>query len=83
VHADFASAVSEVLARVAQHTPRSGTALFFLDQYGYAEVPASLIQRIFASARDAEIVLTFHVSSFATYTNDELARKISSTHSPR
>jgi three-Cys-motif partner protein len=79
VHADFASAVSEVLARVAKHTPRSGTALFFLDQYGYAEVPASLIQQIFASARDAEVVLTFHVSSFATYTNDELARKISST----
>lgn len=79
LHADFSSAVDEVLARVARHTPRSGTVLFFLDQYGYTEVPASLIQQIFASARDAEVVLTFHVSSFATYTNDELARKISST----
>ncbi|WP_126221036.1 three-Cys-motif partner protein TcmP [Burkholderia vietnamiensis] len=79
MHAEFGAAVDEVLARVAQHTPRSGTALFFLDQYGYAEVPATLIRKIFASARDAEVVLTFHVSSFATYTNDELARKISST----
>lgn len=79
LHADFGSAISEVLARVARHTPLSGTVLFFLDQYGYAEVPASLIQQIFASADRAEIVLTFHVSSFATYTNNELAKKISST----
>jgi three-Cys-motif partner protein len=79
VHAEFGAAVEEVLARIAKHTPRSGTALFFLDQYGYAEVPASLIRKIFASARDAEVVLTFHVSSFATYTNDELAQKISTT----
>ncbi|QWF11180.1 three-Cys-motif partner protein TcmP [Ralstonia solanacearum] len=79
VHAEFGAAVETVLDRIASHTPRSGTALFFLDQYGYTEVPLSLIQRIFARARDAEIVLTFHVSSFATYTNDELARKISST----
>ncbi len=79
LHADFGSTVRDVLAAVARHTPRSGTVLFFLDQYGYTEVPATLIQQIFASARDAEIILTFHVSSFATYTNDELAHKISST----
>ncbi|UIF90059.1 three-Cys-motif partner protein TcmP [Cupriavidus sp. UYPR2.512] len=79
LHAEFGAAVEAVLDRIASHTPRSGTALFFLDQYGYTEVPLSLIRRIFARARDAEIVLTFHVSSFATYTNDELARKISST----
>lgn len=79
VHAEFGAATEEVLARIAKHTPRSGTALFFLDQYGYAEVPASLIRKIFAHARDAEVVLTFHVSSFATYTNDELAQKISAT----
>ncbi|MCA8273604.1 three-Cys-motif partner protein TcmP [Burkholderia sp. AU30280] len=79
LHATFGSTVSDILAAVAKHTPRSGTALFFLDQYGYTEVPAPLIRQIFSSARDAEIVLTFHVSSFATYTNDELARKISTT----
>ena len=79
LHADFGSAVSDVLASVARHTPRSGTVLFFLDQYGYTEVPTALIRHIFTSARDAEVILTFHVSSFATYTNDELARKISST----
>ncbi|CAL8477413.1 three-Cys-motif partner protein TcmP [Caballeronia sp. S22] len=79
VHAAFGAAVEDVLSRIAKHTPRSGTALFFLDQYGYAEVPAPLIRKIFAHARDAEVVLTFHVSSFATYTNDEFAEKISAT----
>jgi three-Cys-motif partner protein len=79
LHAEFGVAVDEILARIRQHTPRSGSALFFLDQYGYAEVPATLIRRIFQTCRDAEVVLTFHVSSFATYTNDEFAQRISAT----
>ncbi|MCS6474496.1 three-Cys-motif partner protein TcmP, partial [Burkholderia thailandensis] len=74
LHADFGAAVEDVLARIQKHTPRSGTALFFFDQLGYVEVPASLIRRTFAHARAAEVVMTFHVSSFATYTNDELAK---------
>lgn len=76
---EFAEAIDEILGRIRQHTPRSGTAIYFLDQYGYAEVPAALIRRILHSASNAEIVLTFHVSSFATYTNDEIAQKVSST----
>ncbi|WP_321945234.1 three-Cys-motif partner protein TcmP [Paraburkholderia sp. J10-1] len=79
MQAEFGAAADEVLARIRKHTPLAGTALFFLDQYGYAEVPAPLIRKIFAHARDAEVVLTFHVSSFATYTNDELAQRISAT----
>lgn len=79
LHAEFGVAAQEVLARIQLHTPRSGTALFFLDQYGYAEVPATLIRRIFQTSRNAEVVLTFHVSSFATYTNDEFAQRISAT----
>jgi hypothetical protein len=35
----------KVKARLLNILPRSGTALFFLDQYGYAEVPATLIQQ--------------------------------------
>jgi hypothetical protein len=77
--AEFRVAVDEILSRIRQHTPRSGTALFFLGQYGYAEVPATLIRRIFQTSRNAEVVLTFHVSSFATYMNDEFAQRISAT----
>ena len=76
---EFASASSAVMAQVKRHTPRAGKALFFLDQYGYKEIPAPLIQKIFTELPHSEVVLTFHVSSFATYTNDEFTDQISST----
>jgi three-Cys-motif partner protein len=76
---EFGLKIDEILKRIHQHTPRASTALFFLDQYGYAEVPAPLIQKIFKELNNAEVVLTFHVSSFATYTNDELVDKVSKT----
>lgn len=75
---DFVSASSSVLQLIRAHTPRANTALFFLDQYGYSDVPASLIQRIFSELPKSEVVLTFHVSSFATYTSDTFAGQISS-----
>lgn len=74
---DFISASSFVLQLVRGHTPRANTALFFLDQYGYSDVPAPVIQRIFAELPKSEVVLTFHVSSFATYTNDLFASQVS------
>ena len=75
--AKFQQSADEVIARVKTHTPRASKALFFLDQYGYSEVPAPLIKRLFTELDNSEVVLTFHVAAFATYTNDEFARKIS------
>ncbi len=74
---DFASAAPSAMAHVARHTPRSRTALFFLDQYGYRDVPAPLIRSIFSDLPNSEVVLTFHVSAFAKYTNDEFTDHIS------
>ncbi|GAA0519069.1 three-Cys-motif partner protein TcmP [Pigmentiphaga daeguensis] len=76
---EFTHAAPAVMALVRRHTPRALCALFFLDQYGYIDVPASLIRKIFTELPNSEVVLTFHVSSFATYTNDEFADKIAST----
>ncbi|THT95451.1 three-Cys-motif partner protein TcmP [Lampropedia puyangensis] len=76
IHDDFASASPEVFRLINAHTPRAQTALFFLDQYGYSEVPAPLIQKIFAESSKSEVVLTFHVSAFATYTNDDFTEKV-------
>ncbi len=73
----FARSADAIIREIALHTPKSPTALFFLDQYGYTEVPAPTIQQIFRHVRNAEIVLTFHVSSFATYTNEELIQSVS------
>ena len=74
---EFAAASPAVLKLVKDHTPRATTALFFLDQYGYSDVSAPLIQRIFSELPGSEVVLTFHVSSFATYTNDEFTDHVS------
>jgi three-Cys-motif partner protein len=74
---EFGTAASSTIACVSRHTPRAHRALFFLDQYGYREVPAPLIRQIFTSLPNSEVVLTFHVSSFATYTNDEFAEHVS------
>jgi three-Cys-motif partner protein len=76
---EFALAATSVMELVKRHTPIAGKALFFLDQYGYKDVPAPLIQNIFAALPKSEVVLTFHVSSFATYTNDEFTDQVSAT----
>jgi three-Cys-motif partner protein len=77
IHEEFAQVNESVIQLIKRHTPRAGTALFFLDQYGYIDVPANLIQRIFSELPGSEVVLTFHVSSFATYTNDQFANHVS------
>lgn len=77
IHEEFAQVNESVIQLIKRHTPRAGTALFFLDQYGYIDVPANLIQRIFSELPGSEVVLTFHVSSFATYTNDQFTNHVS------
>jgi three-Cys-motif partner protein len=79
VCSEFVDAADSALALVRRHTPRASTAIFFLDQYGYTDVPSTLVRRIFSELPNSEVVLTFHVSSFATYTNDELADRIAET----
>lgn len=79
IKSEFGLAADQVLDIVRRHTPRTSKAIFFLDQYGYTDVPAPLIRKILSGAHSNEVVLTFHVSSFATYTNDELASKIEQT----
>ncbi|WP_369326205.1 three-Cys-motif partner protein TcmP [Alcaligenes nematophilus] len=76
---DFVKASPSVMQLIRGHTPRTPRALFFLDQYGYTDVPASLIRNIFKELDKSEIVLTFHVSAFGTYANDVLVGKISDT----
>lgn len=76
IRSEFGQSIEGVLRLVHDHTPRSSKALFFLDQYGYTDVPASLIRQILAGTNSNEVVLTFHVSSFATYTNDDFTSKI-------
>lgn len=76
IESKFDATTDQVLALVRQHTKRSAKALFFLDQYGYSDVPAPIIRRILTGSPTAEVILTFHVASFATYTNDDFTANV-------
>lgn len=73
----FEAHAEEIIAAAERHSPRSGRAIFFLDQYGYNQVPAPLIRSIFQRLPAAEVLLTFFVDAFSTYANDTLAVQLS------
>ncbi len=59
-----------LIKEVKKKSPRIGRSIFLLDQYGYKDVPASLIKRILFELPRAEIILTFAVDSFINYASD-------------
>lgn len=67
---DNANAISEFIAK---KSPRSGRSIFLLDQYGYKDVPTSLIRTILAKHASAEVILTFGVDSFINFAGDNVA----------
>jgi three-Cys-motif partner protein len=76
-HAQFQDEVDNIIAFAKHKNPRNGRSIFALDQYGYSEVPTSLISKIFANLPSAEVILTFGVDSFINYANDgKLTQKL-------
>jgi three-Cys-motif partner protein len=73
---DFNDHADAVIAQVKRKTPKSGRAIFILDQYGYKQVPMPLLARIFQTLPRAEVILTFNVDSFSTYATDKAERSI-------
>ncbi|WP_163862814.1 three-Cys-motif partner protein TcmP [Myxococcus eversor] len=60
-----------------QNKGRGGRAIFLLDQYGYKDVPFTLLQRILRELPSAEIVLTFAIDALGDFLGDnESSRKI-------
>jgi len=66
----FEATADIIRTSIRQKNPRSGRALFFLDQYGYKEVPAPLIQSIFREMPAAEVILTFNIDAFINFASD-------------
>ncbi|RFO99052.1 hypothetical protein BGC31_00285 [Komagataeibacter xylinus] len=65
----FADAYEEIEASILARKGKR-RALFFLDQYGYSDVPLSLIRRILSKIEGAEIILTFAIDSLINYLHD-------------
>ncbi|PKN23391.1 MAG: hypothetical protein CVU68_01200 [Deltaproteobacteria bacterium HGW-Deltaproteobacteria-3] len=49
---------------------RAARSIFLLDQYGYSEVPAPLINKLLQSLPGGEVILTFAVDSFLNFAGD-------------
>lgn len=72
--ADFNTRATELIEHVNRRMPRSGRAIFLLDQYGYSEVPTETIRSIMTRIPAAEVILTFNVASLLTYITDKDGR---------
>jgi len=67
----FDAVADTIRTSIKQKNPRNGRSLFFLDQYGYKEVPASLINSILHEMPAAEVILTFNIDAFINFATDD------------
>lgn len=77
-HSDFLHEVRNIVADIKLRSPKARS-LFLLDQYGYSDVPRSVIRSIFSELPGAEIILTFHVDSLLKYLNEDNLRNFNKT----
>lgn len=68
---EFADLCDSAIRRAHERSPRSGRAIFVLDQYGYASVPMTSLRNIFAKLKHAEVILTFYIDALLQYLNKE------------
>ncbi|WP_197342582.1 three-Cys-motif partner protein TcmP [Ralstonia solanacearum] len=66
----FADHCGAAIQRCHDRSPRSGRALFVLDQYGYSDVPMHCLRDIFAKLKHAEVILTFYIDALIKYLNE-------------
>ena len=65
----FVDNLPAIMQAITQNQ-RKGRSIFFLDQFGYSDVPMSAIQTIFQSLDRAEVVLNFAIDSLLNYLQD-------------
>ncbi|BAZ94615.1 uncharacterized protein FOKN1_2238 [Thiohalobacter thiocyanaticus] len=75
INGSFAEQVKPVTEFIRKKNPKNGRSIFLLDQYGYTDVPTSLIRNILKTLPSAEIILTFNVDSFINYASDNPVTK--------
>lgn len=70
INGSFENHVNSLSDFISRKNPRNGRSIFFLDQYGYTDVPAVLVRSILSRFPSAEVILTFAVDSFINYATD-------------
>ncbi|MEW6678542.1 MAG: three-Cys-motif partner protein TcmP [Pseudomonadota bacterium] len=66
-HAKFQDEADDIIDFIKRKSPKNGRSIFALDQYGYKDIPAPLVRKIFAQLPSAEVILTFGVDSFLNF----------------
>ncbi len=70
-HSEFQQKSKDITHFIKKKTPKKGRSIFLLDQYGYKDVPASLIRQIFSELPSAEVILTFAVDALINFVSDD------------
>jgi len=63
------------LADFIRKKGRAARAIFLLDQYGYSEVPTTMINTLMRSVPGAEVILTFAVDALVNFIGDHQSSK--------
>jgi three-Cys-motif partner protein len=80
IESTFEEQIDPIIKVVKKLTPVRGRALISLDQYGYKDVPTSLIRRLLQELPRAEIILTFAVDAFINFAADNVATRETLNH---
>ena len=63
----FENELESILKSIRQRQPRSGRAIFLLDQTGFSQVALALVSRIFNELPAAEVILTFAADALVNH----------------
>ena len=66
-HGFFENEIERILKSIHQRQPRSGRAIFLLDQTGFSQVELALVSRIFSELPAAEVILTFAADALVNH----------------
>ena len=66
-NSSFKDVVGEIIADIKSRQPKSGRALFLLDQKGFSQVEFGLVRRIFKDLASAEVILTFAAETLVNF----------------
>lgn len=70
INGEFIKHIDNLINEI-QNKSRAQRSIFVLDQYGYADAPLPVINKIFKQINNAEVILTFSVDSLIDYINRE------------
>lgn len=69
LHGKFTERITEIIKYII-NSRKNQRCIFFLDQYGYKDVPFDVIRTIFSELPNAEIILTFATDWLINYMSD-------------